>query len=113
VDGRLGRREGEQVITKQAASAFHGTGMAALLAASGIDCIVLTGATTSGCVRATAIDACSLGYRTVVPAPCVGDRHPAAHAANLFDIDAKYADVIGLDDALTLVSRVPSAGAVS
>lgn len=93
VDERLGRRPGEPVIVKRTASAFGGTGLAAVLVECGADSLIVTGATTSGCVRATVVDACMAGYRTVVPAECVGDRHAGAHAANLFDIQAKYADV--------------------
>ena len=94
VDGRLGRRPGEPLVVKRAASAFAGTGLAATLVALGADSLIVTGATTSGCVRATVVDACMAGYRTVVPAECVGDRHRGAHEANLFDIQAKYADVV-------------------
>ena len=94
VDGRLGRRAAEPVVVKRGASAFGGTGLPAMLVALGADSLVVTGATTSGCVRATVVDACMAGYRTVVPAECVGDRHAGAHAANLFDMQAKYADVL-------------------
>jgi maleamate amidohydrolase len=93
VDARLGRRADEPLVVKRGASAFGGTGLTAMLVALGADSLVVTGATTSGCVRATVVDACMAGYRTVVPAECVGDRHAGAHAANLFDMQAKYADV--------------------
>jgi nicotinamidase-related amidase len=91
------------VITKRAASAFHGTDLARRLAAAGADSLVLCGATTSGCIRATAIDACALGLPTFVPRECVGDRAAGPHEANLLDIDAKYADVVDLADALALL----------
>jgi nicotinamidase-related amidase len=100
VDDRLARRPDEAVITKRAASAFHGTDLAGRLAAAGADSLVLCGATTSGCIRATAIDACALGLPTFVPRECVGDRAAGPHEANLLDIDAKYADVVDLADAL-------------
>ncbi|GII63725.1 N-carbamoylsarcosine amidase [Sphaerisporangium krabiense] len=102
VDARL--KGGEPVLVKKQASAFHGTGLAALLAESGADTLVVTGATTSGCVRATVIDACALNYPVFVPAECVGDRQAGPHAANLYDIDAKYADVIGLEEVMALWS---------
>lgn len=95
VDERLRRRpRTEPLVVKRTASAFGGTGLAATLMALGADSLVVTGATTSGCVRATVVDACMAGYRTVVPAECVGDRHAGAHEANLFDMQAKYADVV-------------------
>lgn len=100
VDERLAPRPDEPVVTKRAASGFHGTDLAARLSAARADSLVLCGATTSGCVRATAIDACALGIPTFVPRECVGDRASGPHEANLFDIDAKYADVIDLDQAL-------------
>ncbi|NMI02287.1 isochorismatase family protein [Pseudonocardia sp. K10HN5] len=108
VDDRLARRQDEAVITKQAASGFNGTDLAGRLAAAGADSLVLCGATTSGCIRATAIDACALGIPTFVPRECVGDRAAGPHEANLLDIDAKYADVIDLADALALL-RAPVA----
>jgi maleamate amidohydrolase len=67
---------------------------------------VLCGATTSGCVRATAIDLLQYGFPTLVPRECVGDRAQAPHEANLFDIQAKYADVVSLEDALAYVEGV-------
>lgn len=104
VDDRLARRADEPMLTKRAASGFAGTDLAARLAATGADAIVLCGATTSGCVRATAIDACALDIPTFVPRECVGDRATGPHEANLLDIDAKYADVVGLADALAMLA---------
>lgn len=86
------------IITKQYASAFFGTSLAPTLHAQGIDTVVLAGCSTSGCIRATAVDAVQHGFRTIVVRECVGDRHEAPHEASLFDIDSKYGDVIGLDD---------------
>jgi nicotinamidase-related amidase len=100
IDPRLAPLPGEPVLTKLFASAFFGTELHALLAAAGCDTLVVTGASTSGCVRATAVDALQHGYRPVVPHEAVGDRNPEAHTANLYDIDAKYGDVVSLEEAL-------------
>ncbi|MGW0247399.1 isochorismatase family protein [Nocardia goodfellowii] len=94
---------GESVITKQYPSAFHGTALAANLTAAGIDTLLITGLTTSGCVRATATDALQHGFRPLVVADACGDRDPRLHDANLFDLNAKYADVIDLDAALRVL----------
>jgi maleamate amidohydrolase len=98
IDPRIGPRSGEPVLNKLFASAFFGTPLSSLLAAAGCDSVVVTGASTSGCVRATVVDAIQHGYRPVVPREAVGDRNPAAHEANLYDIDAKYGDVVAVDD---------------
>ena len=101
---RASRRVGDEpVFTKLWASAFFGTPFASFLAAAGCDSLVVTGASTSGCVRATAVDALQHGYRPIVPREAVGDRNPAAHEANLYDIDAKYGDVVSLDEVLAAV----------
>ena len=86
---------GEIVISKQYPSAFFGTSLAATLTANGIDTLIITGLTTSGCVRATCVDAVSNGFIPIVVADACGDRHPSPHEANLFDMNAKYADVVG------------------
>ncbi|MGW5149615.1 isochorismatase family protein [Rhodococcus koreensis] len=104
VDPRLGRRPDEPIVSKRAPSAFSGTGITTLLTTLGVDSLVVTGAVTSGCIRASVVDSVSAGYRTIVPRECVGDRHAAAHAANLFDIDAKYADVLPLAETLELLT---------
>ena len=93
-------REGEVVIVKQYASAFFGTALIGTLNGLGVDTLILTGCTTSGCVRATAVDALQHGIRPICVRECIGDRHPGPHEANLFDIDAKYGDVIGKREAL-------------
>lgn len=90
----------ELVMTKQYASAFFGTSLASTLVAMGIDTLIITGCSTSGCIRATAVDGLQYGFRVMVIRDCVGDRHPAPHEANLFDIDSKYGDVVGLDETL-------------
>lgn len=84
----------ELVISKQYPSAFFGTSLASTLTAMGVDGVLLAGVSTSGCVRATCVDAMSHGFRTSVIADACGDRHPAPHEANLFDMNAKYADVV-------------------
>jgi len=93
VDPRLKPLEGEAVIEKQYASAFHGTDLLQRLRHGGVDSLVVTGLTTSGCVRATAVDGLQNDFPVVVVADAVGDRNPDAHRSNLHDIDAKYADV--------------------
>ncbi len=87
-------REGECVIAKQYASAFFGTSLAASLTASGVDTTIVAGVTTSGCVHATAVDAMQHGFVPIVVADAVGDREPGPHEANLFDLQAKYAEVM-------------------
>jgi maleamate amidohydrolase len=100
IDPRIAPVEGEVIVEKKYASAFFGTSFASMLTARAVDTLVLTGCSTSGCVRATAIDAVSSGYRVIVPEEAVSDRAPGPHYANLFDIDAKYGDVVSLADAL-------------
>jgi maleamate amidohydrolase len=99
VDVRIAPRAGEPVLVKLFASAFFGTPLAAMLAAHGADTVVVTGASTSGCVRATVVDALQHGYRVVVPREGVADRAAGPHEAALFDIDTKYGDVVELDAA--------------
>lgn len=106
IDERLKPIAGEVVWTKQYASAFFGTALASALSAQKIDTLVVTGCTTSGCVRASAVDSCQHGLMTNVVRECVGDRSASAHEANLFDLDAKYADVIDLKKALEYVRNL-------
>lgn len=87
---------GETVITKQYASAFFGTSLASTLTALGVDTLLIAGVSTSGCIRASAIDCCQHGFIPVVVREAVGDRAAAPHEANLFDLSAKYADVLDL-----------------
>ncbi len=87
---------GETVITKQYASAFFGTSLASTLTAVGVDTLLIAGLSTSGCVRASAVDACQHGFVPVVVREAVGDRAPGPHEANLFDLQAKYAEVAPL-----------------
>jgi maleamate amidohydrolase len=106
IDPRIAPVEGEPVLSKYFASAFFGTTLASLLSTAGCDTVVVTGASTSGCVRATAVDALQHGYRVVVPQEAVGDRDPAAHEANLHDIDAKYGDAVSVEDVLTHLEEI-------
>ena len=95
----LAPEPGEVVITKQYASAFFGTSLAPTLTSLGIDTLLIAGVSTSGCIRATAVDCCQHGFIPIIVREAVGDRHPVVHEANLFDIDAKYGDVVSLADA--------------
>lgn len=103
VDAALARREGEDIIEKQWASAFFGTDLAERLAAAGADALVVTGLTTSGCVRATVLDGLQHEFPVFVPREAVGDRNADAHRANLFDMNAKYADVVSLEELAALL----------
>lgn len=97
VDDRIAPIDGERVVLKKYASAFFGTDLQSELTTNRVDTLVIVGVTTSGCVRATAVDSLQHGYRTIVPADAVGDRAEGPHRANLFDIDAKYGDVVTTD----------------
>lgn len=113
IDPRLGRRDDETVVLKKGASALFGTNLAAILLSLGVDTVILCGATTSGCIRATAVDLLQSGFPTLVPRECVGDRARAPHEANLFDIQAKYADVVSVDEAIAYVEGIPSRAVAS
>jgi maleamate amidohydrolase len=106
IDPRIGPLAHEPVLNKLFASAFFGTPLASLLTAAGCDSLIVTGASTSGCVRATVVDAIQHGYRPIVPREAVGDRNPAAHEANLYDIDAKYGDVVSVDEVVTHLEKL-------
>ena len=99
----------ELVISKQYPSAFFGTSLASTLTTWGVDSLILTGLSTSGCVRATCVDACSYGFIPIVVRDACGDRHPAPHEANLFDMDAKYADVVGEAEATSHLASLRGA----
>jgi maleamate amidohydrolase len=94
------------VVTKQYASAFFGTSLASTLTALRCDCVFVTGFSTSGCVRATALDALQHGFAPFVVREGCGDRHPAPHEANLFDLQAKYAEVVSEGEARALIQGV-------
>jgi maleamate amidohydrolase len=113
IDPRLEPRSDETIVLKKGASAFFGTNLASILVSQQIDSVILCGATTSGCIRATAVDLLQNGFPTLVPRECVGDRAQAPHEANLFDIQAKYADVVSVEDAIRYVESVRSAAAAT
>lgn len=98
--------EGDIVISKQYASAFFGTGLDRILQDRAIDTLLITGFSTSGCVRATALDALQYGFAPFVVRDACGDRHPAPHEANLFDLQAKYAEVVGEAEAVALMQGI-------
>ncbi len=106
----LNPADGDVVVTKQYASAFFGTSLATTLTASGVDTVVIGGVSTSGCVRATALDALQHGFIPVVVADACADRDPRPHHANLFDLAAKYADVVDLASAISHLSSPGVAG---
>ena len=104
IDSRLPRRENDLVIAKKFASAFFDTSLALRLHDREIDTLFICGCVTSGCVRASAVDAAQYGLRPLVVREAVGDRSALAHVANLIDIDQRYGDVIGLAEALQFIS---------
>ncbi len=104
-DSRLPVAPGDLQLEKRHASSFHGTELDEWLRGQNVDSVVVTGLTTSGCVRATAVDGLQNNYRVVVPREACGDRDEQAHEANLYDLNAKYADVLSLDDTLALLPR--------
>jgi maleamate amidohydrolase len=121
LEGRLGQRyeivdevapiPGEVVLTKTAPSAFWGTPLAGLLVGARVDTVIVAGESTSGCVRATVVDAKSYRFKVLVPEECVFDRDEAPHAINLFDIDQKYADVLPLSEVVGYLQALESGAA--
>ena len=104
-------RDSDILIAKQYPSAFFATSLAATLTAMGVDTVILTGVTTSGCVRASCVDAMSHGFITLVVADAVGDRDIRPHEANLYDMNAKYADVISESEAVDYIAAAQDGGA--
>lgn len=102
----LAPRAGEYIVRKTQPSAFFGTGLAAWLIGKGVDSVIVTGATTSGCVRASVVDAMSHNFRTVVATDCVGDRALGPHEANLFDMGQKYADLMTNEEIFSALGSV-------
>ncbi|QJQ95665.1 MULTISPECIES: isochorismatase family protein [Halomonadaceae] len=100
VDASTGIQPEDMIVTKKGASAFFGTSLAALLTGAKVDTLIVTGATTSGCVRATVVDAVQSGFNVLVPHDCCADRATPPHEANLYDMHQKYADVTDADDLL-------------
>jgi maleamate amidohydrolase len=111
IEPRIAPQADDPVLTKLFASAFFGTTLASLLVGAGCDSVIVAGASTSGCVRATVVDALQHGYRPLVPREAVGDRNPEAHEASLYDIDAKYGDVVSLDEAVDHLEELAAAHA--
>ena len=97
---------GEMVIEKRFPSGFYGTHMHSYLTRCGVDTVLVTGNSTSGCVRATVVDAVSAGFRVIIPKQCVADRVPLTHMVNLFDMDSKYGDVMELADVMAALRRL-------
>jgi nicotinamidase-related amidase len=114
LDPRMDFQPGDSMLVKKYASCFFGTDLVPRLMSRGIDTLIVTGCTTSGCVRATAVDAVQTGLRPMVVREAVGDRSVAAHDQSLFDLQAKYADVVSLDETLqylrTIGHNAPPAG---
>ncbi len=105
-DPRLDIAAHDIVIKKRMASAFFETNLRSLLTFHGVDTVIVTGGSTSGCVRATVVEGLSSGYRMVVPEECVADRHESPHFANLYDMAVKYADVLPVGDVLLGLARL-------
>lgn len=106
IDAHIEPSPGDPVLVKPFVSAFFSTPLISLLHHGGVDTVIVTGASTSGCVRATVVDAMQYGFRVLVPREAVGDRNRAAHEQSLSDIDAKYGDVVGLEETLAYLDRV-------
>jgi maleamate amidohydrolase len=104
LDARLDRRPDDVVFVKKFASCFFGSDLVSRLLVRGVDTLILAGCTTSGCIRATAVDACQYGFRAIVAREAVGDRSAASHRQSLFDLQAKYADVVPVDEVIAWLS---------
>jgi nicotinamidase-related amidase len=109
LDPRLNRSPEDLVIIKKYASGFFGTYLASTLTMRAVDTVIVTGCTTSGCVRATVMDALAHGFRPIIPVEAVGDRAQEPHEANLFDIGSKYGDVVSTQEVIDYLDRLPSA----
>ena len=113
IDPRLDFRKTDTLLVKKYASCFFGTDLVSRLLAHRVDTLIITGCTTSGCVRASAVDACQTGFRPMVVREAVGDRSVAAHEQSLFDLQAKYADVVSLDETLEYLATIGESTAVT
>ena len=110
MDPRLEFRKGDSLLVKKYASCFFGTDLVSRLLTHQVDTLIITGCTTSGCVRASAVDACQIGFLPMVVREAVGDRSRSAHEQSLFDLNAKYADVVSLEETLQYFqTRLPGA----
>ena len=103
---QLRPQDGEYVVRKTQPSAFFGTNLTAWYVSKGVDTVILTGCTTSGCVRASVIDSMSYNFRTVVATDCVGDRALGPHEANLFDMEQKYADLMTSSEIIAVLNEI-------
>jgi nicotinamidase-related amidase len=106
LDDRLIIDPRDVVINKRMASAFFETQLASLLVWHKVDTVIVTGGSTSGCVRATVVDSLSHGYRTIVPEECVADKHESPHFANLYDMSLKYADVVPVTEVIDHLAKL-------
>ena len=97
------------VVNKRMASAFFETNLGSIFTFHGVDTVVVTGGSTSGCVRATVVDSLSRSFRTIVPEECVADKHEAPHFSNLYDMAIKYADVLSVHETMEQLRQVPAA----
>src|SRR6516162_1215271 len=104
LDDRLEIEPGDIVINKRMASAFFETNLSSLFTFHRVDTVVVTGGSTSGCVRATVVDSLSRSFRTIVPEECVSDKHESPHFANLYDMALKYADVIPVAEVIDFMN---------
>ena len=102
-------RQRDIIINKRMASAFFETNLGSIFSFHGVDTVVLTGGSTSGCVRATAVDSLQRSFRTIVPEECVADKHEGPHFANLYDLTLKYADVLSVEETMVQLRKVPPA----
>jgi nicotinamidase-related amidase len=107
LDPRLDRKPEDLVIVKKYASGFFGTYLASTLTMKAVDTLIVTGCTTSGCVRATVMDALAHGFRPIVPLEAVGDRAQEPHEANIFDIGSKYGDIVSTSEAVEYLENLP------
>ncbi len=106
LDERVHVHDDDHVLEKPHASSFHGTELASMLTAMGVDTLVVTGCSTSGCIRATVSDASAHGFVPIVPETCVADRSEEQHDAHLWDIDAKFGDVVPTEDVKAYLEEV-------
>lgn len=104
-------RKRDIIVNKRMASAFFETNLGSIFTFHGVDTVVVTGGSTSGCVRATVVDSLQRSFRTIVPEECVADKHEGPHFANLYDMALKYADVLSIDETLAQVRQLPGVAA--
>jgi maleamate amidohydrolase len=113
IDERVAPHPRDLILEKENASAFFGTHLAPYLIGHGVDTLLITGCSTSACIRATATDAKSYRFRPIVVRECVGDRSPVAHEWTLIDIQARFADVVSLDEVLAYVSNLDARSSIT